>query len=52
MPEGIVRTVVGAAVAVKVLEAGTDMMKTKKDKVKVKKVKKIKPIKKFKKIKY
>lgn len=50
MVEEMVRTVVGATVAVKVLEAGSDIMK--KQKAKVVKVKKIKPIKPLKKIKY
>lgn len=48
--EGIVGTMVGGAVAIKMLETGEKIMKKKK--AKIVKVKKVKPIKSFKKIKY
>lgn len=48
--EGIVNTLVGGAVAVKLLETGDKIMKRKK--IKKSKIQKIKPIKKFKQLKY
>ena len=46
--EEIIRTAVGGAVAIKVLEAGGNIMKKKKKTLKIKKVKPIKPLKKIK----
>ena len=50
MVEEIINTVVGGAVAVKLLEKSSDLMKRKK--IKKTKIQKIKPIKKFKQLKY
>ena len=48
--EEIINTAIGGVVAIKVLETGADMMKSKK--IKKTKIEKIKPIKRFKQIKY
>jgi len=47
-----INPLVGGAIAIKLLETGSNIMKKKKGKSKVHKIKKIKPIKKFKQLKY